>query len=495
MVGRLRFTISKLNQARDAKQLSEMMTITFFTQILAVYKSSIIAANFGANIELDAYNFANNLATFFLTFVSSGITTVVIPAYVKKLDKRALDTFLTVVFLITGILLAFTFLLRGQLVDLMTSREPEFRVYVCGVMLLTILIQVFPAILGVTTAYFQYIRRFNLPKIVLLFSNLGIVLVLSLWKNFTLYEYLYVLLIGAILQFVIDLACAIKFGFRYRISFDLRNPRFRDISLIFLPTLFSTGIYKVNILIDSLLSSNIGTGQLTILTYSNMVVTMVNTMVVGNLIIYAYPKIVKKVTVSESEAQAGLGKYIVNFHRVVCLILVGFVCVGREFIGLLFEHGEFSAMAATTVYYCMCIYMVDQQNNIVRDLIYRFFFAHGDTKITVKNGMLTSAVNIITSIILVRIIGVFGIIVGTLIAGTVSLISIVMRFKKKYDFLFNIRSVLKEYLETIIISMITIVTVLLMKTILPTFHYIIAFLLYGLLCVVVYAIGLVLLKK
>ena len=120
---------------------------------------------------------------------------------------------------------------------------------------------------------------------------------------------------------------------------------------IFFPTLFSTGIYKVNTMIDSLLSSNIGTGQLTILSYANTIVGLVNTLIIGNLITYVYPKIVESITQTKIESQKTLWRYAVTFHIAVCLIVVGFVCVGREFIGLLYEHGEFTASAATAVYY------------------------------------------------------------------------------------------------------------------------------------------------
>ena len=168
----------KMKSATAFRQLSVMMIITTITQFISIYKSAIIAANFGACVELDAYNFANNLSTFFLTFVSSGITTVVIPAYVKKLDRKAIDTFLTVVFSITAVLLLGTFLLRSQLVDLLTSREPEFRTYVSSIMLLTMWIQTLPAVLGVTAAYYQCIGKFNQPKIILLLSNIGSTVVL-----------------------------------------------------------------------------------------------------------------------------------------------------------------------------------------------------------------------------------------------------------------------------------------------------------------------------
>ena len=55
------------------QQVSLMLIITLITQAISMYKSAITASNFGACVELDAYNFANNLSTFFLTFVSTVI--------------------------------------------------------------------------------------------------------------------------------------------------------------------------------------------------------------------------------------------------------------------------------------------------------------------------------------------------------------------------------------------------------------------------------------
>lgn len=478
-----------------AKQLSGMMVITIITQLISVYKSSITAANFGACVELDAYNFANNLTSFFLTFVSSGITTVVIPAYVKKLDRKAIDTFLSVVFSVTAVLIFATFVFRGQLVDLMTSREPAFKTYVCSTMLLTIGIQAFPAILGVTTAYFQCVGKFNIPKIVLLVSNIGTVVILMLLKDFTLYQYLYVLLAGAVFQFVVDLIFAIKYGFRFSVTFEISNSQFKQLMAIFLPTLFSTGVYKVNTFIDTLLSSNIGTGQLTILSYSNVIVGMVNTLIIGNLITYVYPQIVKALSQGTQESQGTFWKYANAFHVVVCVIVVGFVCVGREFIGMLYEHGEFTKQAADAVYLCMCIYIFAQQNNIVRDMVYRYFFAAGDTKTTVKNGLMTSCVNIGTSIILVQVLGVYGIILGTFIAGIVSLVGILIRFKRKFGFVVDMKPVIRIFLGTEVAVLTTILAISLLKRMIPVGMYVISFFLYGCVTVMIYLVLLVVFNR
>lgn len=485
----------KFNRKGAAVQLSGMMIVTLITQFLTIYKSSIIAANFGVSVEMDAYHFANNLSTFFLTFISSGITTVIIPAYVKKIDRRATDSFITIVFAVVGILLFGIFLFRGQLVQILVDRDATFNNFVSEYMILTMWIQILPAILGVTTAYYQCINHFVIPKTVLMLSNLGIIAVLLIYRSFTVHQYLLLLLAGAIFQFVVDVVIVVKLGFRFKPTLDINNPELRELLKIFLPTIFSTGIYKINTMVDALLSSNIGEGQLTILSYADGIVGMINTLVIGNLTIYVYPKIVEKIKISHEECQKSLWKYSVAFHAIVCLIIVGFVASGREFIGILYEHGKFTASAADSVYLCMCLYVFGQQTNIVRDLIYRYFYTNKNTKSTFKNGLITSITNITVSLILVKPLGVYGIILGTVIAGVVSLVMITFRMKSNYGFLLPMKPIITEFCKTEVCTIIGIVMILVIKHFIPHLNVIVAFFFFGIISVVIFMLSLFLLHR
>jgi putative peptidoglycan lipid II flippase len=85
----------KKGNRREAIQLLLMILLTGFSQIIALYKSSYTATRFGASTQMDAYNFATNIASFLFLFITSGITTVVIPAYIKKESAKVINTFIT----------------------------------------------------------------------------------------------------------------------------------------------------------------------------------------------------------------------------------------------------------------------------------------------------------------------------------------------------------------------------------------------------------------
>ena len=458
-----------------------MLVLSVATQCVALLKSTVTASAFGASPEMDAYNFSNNIILFLFSFLSSGVTAVIIPAYVQKKPRSAVDSFLTLLYLLvfggTGLI----YLFRAPIIALLSSRDGAFQALAGDVMLYTIIIQGVTGILAVTTAYYQCTDRYNIPKVILLACNCLAVVLILLQKDLTIYGYLWDLSVAAVLNLVTDVAIAIRCGFRWRPEFRFRSPEFKALWAIFLPCVFSTGVYRIHSLVDSLIAAELGDGQLTILSYANMVVSLVNTIIIGNLTVYAFPKIVAKMEGrSEREGQKTLWDYAILFQLAVCLLIGGFVCVGREGIDLLFLHGKFDAKASASVYVASCLYLVGQENNIVRDLVYRYFFGKGNTKATFRNSVAVSCANLVLSLILVRFLGLSGIILGTVLAGLLSLCMILLKMKKYYGLYLEFRGFVWEFLRNNVIMLLSTGAILAGKTLLPVLPPLAAIGLYGL---------------
>ena len=170
----------------------------------------------------------------------------------------------------------------------------------------------------------------------------------------------------------------------------------------------------------------------------------------------------------------------------MCLLIGGFVCVGREGIDLLFLHGKFDAAASASVYFCSCLYLVGQENNIVRDLIYRYFFGKGNTQATFRNSVVVSCANLVLSLILVQFMGLAGIILGTVLAGLLSLVMILAKMKKHYGLYPEFRGFLVETVRNNAVMILSTAGVLGLKTLLPSLPGLAAILVYGIACVVLF---------
>lgn len=478
--------IDKLKDYRNSFSLILMIIITGITQILTLMKSSLVAGIFGTGVEIDAYNLANSIVSFLFGFIAAGISTVIIPNYVKKTNRKNVDTFITALYGLIAFVVFILIIFRYQIIGVFSNRDELFVNICCNTLIILLLANYLLAISDVTVAYFQCKGKYNLPKIVSLIAQLIVVVILFFYPNLTISQYTYIIAIGLFINFLLDTIFAFKEGWRVYPSLALFSPGTKKLFGIFLPIVFSTGIYKLSLMIDSTLAARLQTGQITILSYASQISNIINTILIGNLLTYYYPKIVEKV--DTIDGQQSFWNQVILFHLIVCLVIAGFTTVGHETVELLFRHGTFSEDAAKFVYIGALIYVVGQQTDVVRDLIYRFFYAKGNTTVAAKNSVIISVVNITVSIILVYFIGFFGIFFGTIIASLISLIVMFFKFNAYFEFVISIKSIAKALLKNNLVVIITITIIVFLKKLIVFNSLLLQIFIYGILTVFVFCI-------
>lgn len=441
---------------------------------------------------MDAYNFALNIATFVFAFVTTGVTTVIIPAYVNRTDKKAIDSFITIIYSIIIVVVFAILLFRYPLIGILTNRGIEFVELISSFLFIVFITQGITAFLAVTTGYYQSINHYTIPKTIVLLANLIIVIFLLSGKVTDIFTYLLLLVFGSILNLVVDLLIAIKYGFRYAPKLDLHNSELKKMLAIFLPTLISSGVYKIHTMFDTMIATGLAEGQITILSYSIQIITMVNNVVVGNLTVYAYPKIIARI--GKKDEKKYFWNFAIFFHAAVILIITGFINIGYDGIKLIFFGGKFTLEDVYMLYICTCIYILGQQFNIVRDLIYRYFYANGDTKETLRNSVIVSILNIILCLIFVQLFDVIGIILGTVFSSLISLCLIISRFKKRYSFGVKIIRVVIECIKNNIAMIVSIVAIFVLKDIFPIQNLIFKISIYGFITIIIFSCTLIFLK-
>lgn len=478
--------MNKLKGHSGLIKLVLMIILSCITQVISLMKSSIVAGTFGISVEMDAFNFANSISSLLFSFVIAGISTIVIPCYVKRINRKNINSFITAIFLGMLVITSLTLIVRKPIISLITKRDTFFVDLSSDILIVLIISNYFSIFTSVTSAYFQYAEKYNVPKIITLLSQLVVVIALGISKDITIMQYAFVIGVGVILNSCIDVFFAIKSGWRCKPEFAFNEEETKVMFFTFFPVLFSTGVYQLSLMIDSAIASRLNTGDITLLNYANQIAAMINTLLVSNLLIYFYPKIVKDI--EENKGQRSFWEKTYFFHAVMCLVIAGYASVGREGISLLFEHGKFNATATNSVFLLSFIYVSAQQVNIIRDLIYRYFYACGDTKSTTVNSVFATVVNIIISLILVRPMGLYGIVVGTAGSSVASLIMIMVRFKKSYGYNEQVKTIVIQYLKSILVAIASLVIVGATKNIWAIDSDIISILIYGIEVVFVYII-------
>lgn len=444
-----------------AVSLALMIVISCLTQLLTLVKTTTVAGLFGVSMEMDALNFANSIVSFVFGFVSAAISTIIIPKYAVNCQGKAVNSFITLLFGILGAITAALILFRYPILTLFSNKGTDYISCVGHIMTILLSANYLFSITYVTTGYFQCIDKPNVPKILSLIMQGAVVASLYIFRDITIIQYSLIIAVGLVINLLFDVAIAVKNGWRYKPTFLFFSKDSKEMLSLFLPVLLSTGVYKMSLFTDSMIASNLEIGQLSVLGYSTQIVGMINSILAGNLLIYFYPKIVK--FIKNNNAQPVFWEYASFLHLVVCLVIAGFATVGFDALSFLLEHGSFNATATKAVFGCSMIYVAGQQTNIIRDLIYRYFYALEDTKTPALNSVLVSITNIVLSLILVNFIGLYGIVAGTVISSAVSLFRVIIMFRKKIGFCMSLNDILVPFLKNFLILFVTIGLVLATK--------------------------------
>lgn len=221
--------------------------------------------------------------------------------------------------------------------------------------------------------------------------------------------------------------------------------------------------------------------------------TLINTVILSNIMTYFYPKIAKDINNEDGQKKLfDLGIYIIG---IMVFMVVGFITVGRDAIVVLYERGNFTSSVTSTVYMCTLIYVLGLPINAFRDLIYRYFYAKGDTLTPFRNSLLISFLNIVISIILARFIGIYGIVLGTLITSYMSLGIILFKFSRKFGFNYNKKLFVIRNTMICGIALITLVGVFVIRGGFSDLGSLMNLILYGVCTILIYTCGILFLSK
>lgn len=469
------------------------MVLTMLTQVIMLLKTSVVASNFGISVEMDAFNFANNIGTFIYSFIGAGVTTVLIPNLINTKNKESINIFISILYTTALAILFIIFSIKEDIIKILFRGSDEFIMLTNNIMVITLITQFINSFTGVTNAITQCSGKFNLPKISTLVTSIILLLSIVFINDLTIYTYAFIILITTILNVAFQVYIVIRDRYVFKYKINIRDKKFKNMMKVFAPTVLGAGLYQISLLMDGIISANLGPGEISKLSYSNTIMGMVNSVIISNITTYFYPQIARDA--DEENGGEKLFDLILLVNAIMILIVVGFILVGKDGIVILYERGEFTSSVTEVVYLCTLVYIFGLPANAFRDFIYRYFYAKGDTMTPFKNGLIISCLNIVISIILSKQMGIYGIIFGTTFTSYLSLILILMKFHKRYKFNYNIKIFILENIKLIIAAIITILVINIVIKLTLNINIFIKCIICGISAVIIYCIIAYILKS
>ncbi|MEE8484335.1 MAG: murein biosynthesis integral membrane protein MurJ, partial [Nitrospinota bacterium] len=418
---------------------------TFISRIAGFVRDMIIAHYFGTKAAADAFFVAFRIPNLLRRLTAEGaLSAAFIPVFAKTLMQdraRAIRfannilvsmTMFLVVLVIAGIFAAPVIV---KFIAIGFTDDPEkFELTVKLTRLL------FPYILFVSLAaivmgILNTMHHFAAPAASPIMLNLSIILsTVFLYDRFELPSYALAVgvIIGGVLQLLLQVPFAVREGFAFAWVFDPRSELLRKVVKLTIPAAFGFAVAEINMFVDTILASLLKEGSVSFLYYSNRLVQFPMGIFAIAMSTALLPSL--SFEAGKNDTAALVAKLSRSFRTMMLLILpstVGLIVLREPIVRLVFERGEFDAYSTANTAYALAFYSIGLLAFASVKIFVTAFYALGDTKTPVKIASYAMALNIALNLLLMGPLQHGGLALATSISSAVNFAALLFFLRKK----------------------------------------------------------------
>lgn len=204
-------------------------------------------------------------------------------------------------------------------------------------------------------------------------------------------------LLGTVVQFVMQVPAVAKRGMKFAPSLSLRDPGVRKVGRLMAPAFFGMGVYQINFFVDTVFatSSRMPAGSVTSLYIADRVMELV----LGSYAIAMSTALLPTMSRQAAEGQVGEMKHTFAFSlRIVSFITipaaVGLILLRRPIVQVLFQHGRFVAESTALTAHALLFYSIGLPAYAAIKLITPMYYSTQDTATPARVGAYALGLNI-----------------------------------------------------------------------------------------------------
>lgn len=381
---------------------------TLCSRVLGLVRDVMMAAYFGAARTADVFYISFMIPNLFRRLVAEGALTIsFIPVYTEcmvhdgrgeamKLAQKVMSV--QSVFMLAIISAGIIF--SPQYMHFFFGHSDSPEIFSLSVNLTRVMFPYlfFVGFVAFAMGYLNSHRRFFAPAIAPVLLNVGIIAGIYIFSRFfkePIYGVAAGVLVGGLLQLVIQIPYMIKEGFVFRVSVDLSHPGIRRIFRMLAPALFGIAIYQINTLVGNMLATMIPEGSVSYIYYTNRLTELVLGVFIisiGNVIL---PEMSRLMALDDRGSFRKLFSDSVSSALFLAVpTTAALIAAGIPVISVIFMHGRFSYADVLNTYHSL----VTASTGIVFIAVLRIttpaFYAMKDTRTPVISAGVSLLVNI-----------------------------------------------------------------------------------------------------
>lgn len=423
-----------------------VMVTLFLSRILGFIREMIVARVYGRSYVTDAFFAAFTIPdVMFYLLVGGALSSGFMPIFSSFLAKddeegawKAANTFITVglifilIFNVLGIMFA---PLLVPIVAKGLASNPEAYALTVKLTRLMFTAVTFTVLAGLTRGILNSYKIFTSPSVGPVLYNVGMILgAVILGKPFGIYGMAIGVIIGAMLNFAVQLPDFSRVGKRFRLELNTNNKAYKRMIRLMVPAIIGLSISQVNLVVNQNIASVLDEGSITALRYANRIMLLPLGIFAMGIATTIFPTMTTQIArneVNEFKDTFALGLNTTLFITIPSAI--GMIVLNVPIVRLLFKTGKFTETDVLITAFALAFYSIGLVGQSAVQIITRGFYAIQDTKGPLKVGMLTVFINIVLNLIFVRFgkLAIGGIALSYSITSVINMVMLYKMLGKK----------------------------------------------------------------
>ncbi len=382
---------------------------TMLSRVLGMVRDMVTSRLFGAGMATDAFFAAFQIPNMLRRFFAEGaLTAAFVPTFSETLvqegEERARELANLCFSLLTVVVALIT--LAGIVFSpaIISLMFPGFQV-MPGKFELTVLLNriMFPylffiSLVALCMGILNTVRHFFTPAISTVFLNITMILAALFLRPFFEYPITALavgVLLGGLIQLLLQLPVLWKKGFPIRLRFSLSDPKVRKIALLMLPATVGVGVYYLNITVGNILASLLPQGSVSYLYYAQRLFEFPQGVFTVSVAQAVLPTMSRQAAAGDLVAMKDSLNYGVRLTLFVTIpALVGLVVCAEPLMALLFMGGQFNYAMAQQSALALTYYATGLSCVALVRVLAPAFYALKDTRTPVVTAFIAFLLNL-----------------------------------------------------------------------------------------------------
>ncbi len=417
--------------------------LSLVSSILGMLRDRILAAHFGAGEALDIYYAAFRLPDLvFNILIFGALSSAFIPIFSQCLTKNKKKAFeiagsvLNLILVLIFFISLFCVIFAPQLVKIIvpgfTGEKLKTTVEMTRIMFLSpILLSISGVFSGILTTF----KRFLIYALAPIMYNVGIIGGFYLFvPQLGIYGLAWAVILGAFCHMLIQLPGAFSSGFRFNLSFNLKEESIRKIGKLMFPRSLSLLVNQFNILAVTIIASILMSGSLAIFNLANNLAGIPLTIFGAPFAVAAFP--VLAFSFNRKRMKKFVQVFSTAFIRISFFVIPATVLIlvlRAQLVRLVLGAGMFDWEDTVLTFQVLGFLALSLFFQSLSPLVSRAFFAIHNTWIPFISGVVSAIVNITLAFLFGKIMGmgIGGVALAFSVAQTLNLLLmlVILHFK------------------------------------------------------------------